>query len=118
MFKKYFSDILYSLKLNDRDAYFYCVVEPQKKPQKELPFRLLRYSIAVMKQHLDQGHTSLPLVLPIVFYQGEQQPYPFSMRLLDSFDDPELAHRFLMEPYPLVNGDLVKLGETTLKFVG
>jgi len=22
------------------------------------------------------------------------------------------------EPYPLVNGDVVKLGETTLKFVG
>lgn len=36
------------------------------------------------------------------------QPYPFSLRLLDSFDDPELAQRFLMDAYPLVN-----LGELT-----
>ena len=42
-----------------------------------MAFRLLRYSVAAMHRHLEQGHKKLPLVIPLLFYHGPQNPYPY-----------------------------------------
>ncbi len=36
-----------------------------------MAFRMMRYSIAAMHRHLEADHDKLPLVVPILFYQGE-----------------------------------------------
>lgn len=41
-----------------------------------MAFRLMRYATAAMQHHLDAGHKTLPLVIPMLFYHGQQSPYP------------------------------------------
>lgn len=86
--------------MHDVKGYIYLNVEHQSTPQELMAFRLLRYKIAIMKQHLDQGHKKLPSVISILFYQGREQPYPYSLELIDSFEDKEFAKQyFFAEPF-------------------
>lgn len=68
-----------------------------------MAFRMMRYSIAAMHRHLEADHDKLPLVVPILFYQGEATPYPLSMCWFDMFYSPELARRVYNNPFPLVD---------------
>lgn len=63
--KHHFSDILYSVKIAGSEGYIYTLIEHETIPNKLTPFKLLRYQIAIMKQHLDQGNKTLPIVIPI-----------------------------------------------------
>lgn len=61
------SDILYSVRTTKGNGYLYCLIEHQSNPDKLIAWRLLRYSMAVMQQHLQQSHKTLPIVLPIYY---------------------------------------------------
>ena len=98
-----YSDILYSLRTRHGPGYVYALIEHQSTPDKLMAFRLLRYAQAAMQRHLDAGHDTLPLVVPILFYQGEATPYPLSMCWFDMFYSPELARRVYNNPFPLVD---------------
>ncbi|MGV7962872.1 Rpn family recombination-promoting nuclease/putative transposase [Photorhabdus tasmaniensis] len=101
--RAHYSDILYSLKTARGDGYVYCVIEHQSTPDKMIAYRLMRYSISAMQRHLEQGHEKLPLVIPVLFYHGKIQPYPWSTHWLDCFDDPALAKEIYSGPFPLVD---------------
>ncbi len=62
-----YSDILYSLRTRHGPGYVYALIEHQSTPDKLMTFRLLRYALAAMQRHLDAGHDTLPLVVPILF---------------------------------------------------
>ncbi|ATA25271.1 transposase [Brenneria goodwinii] len=97
------SDMLYSLHTEAGKGYIYCVIEHQSRPEKLMAFRLLRYCLAAMQQHLAQGHQALPLVVPLLFYHGKRSPYPYSLRWLDSFDNPQLAEQIYYHTFPLID---------------
>lgn len=99
----YFSDMLYSLKTVCGDGYIHVLIEHQSSPDKHMAFRLMRYAIAAMQRHLEAGHKTLPLVIPILFYQGRRSPYPYSMNWLDNFVDPRLAGKIYSQNFPLVD---------------
>ena len=102
--KQYCSDILYGLKSQQgKDCYIYCLVEHQSRPVRLMPFRLLRYSLAVMQQHIGKRCNKLPLVVPLLFYQGKRSPYPYSMCFTDCFENVELAKKLYSRPFPLVD---------------
>ncbi|CAM4189627.1 Rpn family recombination-promoting nuclease/putative transposase [Serratia sp. arafor3] len=101
--RAYYSDVLYSLKTKQGDAYVYSLIEHQSSPDKHMAFRLLRYAIATMQRHLEAGHNQLPLVIPILFYHGQVTPYPYSMSWLEEFSEPELAKRLYTSHFPLVD---------------
>lgn len=71
-----YSDILYSLRTRHGAGYVYALIEHQSTPDKLMAFRLLRYALAAMQRHLDAGHDTLPLVVPILFYHGKVSPGP------------------------------------------
>jgi len=99
-----FSDILYSLKTNDGEkAYVQVLIEHQSTPDKHMAFRMHRYAVAAMKNHLDAGHKKLPLVIPILFYTGKRTPYPYSTNLFQEFASPEWARKIYNSDYPLVD---------------
>ena len=77
--RPYYSDILYSLETTRGSGYVHVLIEHQSAPDKLMAFRLMRYAIAAMQRHLESGHKTLPLVIPILFYQGRRSPYPWSM---------------------------------------
>lgn len=96
--KQHYSDILYSLKVNNVKGYVYLNVEHQSTPLELMPFRMLRYKVAIMQQHLACGNKKLPAVMPMLFYHGKGQ-YPYSLRLIDCFEDPEFAEEhFFNDP--------------------
>ncbi len=98
------SDMLYSMKTTaGHDSYVYCVIEHQSRPEKLMAFRLLRYAVAAMQRHLEQGNDTLPVVIPMLFYQGKTSPYPYSTHWFDCFADPELAKSVYMQAFPLVD---------------
>lgn len=97
------SDMLYSCRTSQGKGYIYCVIEHQSSPDRLMAFRLLRYSLAAMQQHLSQGHEILPLVVPLLFYHGERSPYPYSLSWLESFADPLLARRIYTTAFPLLD---------------
>ncbi len=101
--RQYYSDILYSLKTTCGEGYIHVLIEHQSSPDRHMAFRLMRYAIAVMQRHLEAGHTLLPLVIPILFYQGERTPYPYSMNWLDDFHDPHRARQLYDNAFPLVD---------------
>ncbi|HGJ5857641.1 Rpn family recombination-promoting nuclease/putative transposase, partial [Arsenophonus nasoniae] len=74
--KNYQSDILYSVSTIKGSGYIYVLIEHQSTPDKLIAWRLMRYSLAAMQKHLENGNKQLPLVFPILFYCGEQSPHP------------------------------------------
>ena len=101
--RPYYSDILYSLETTRGAGYVHVLIEHQSAPDKLMAFRLMRYAVAAMQRHLESGHKTLPLVIPILFYQGRRSPYPWSMRWLDNFADPETARQLYSGAFPLVD---------------
>ncbi|MEB4677627.1 Rpn family recombination-promoting nuclease/putative transposase [Enterobacteriaceae bacterium G50] len=98
-----YSDILYSVSMQGHPGYLHILIEHQSTPSKKIAFRMMRYAIAAMHRHLEAGFEQLPLVVPILFYQGKTSPYPYSMCWTDMFSSPELARRLYSEPFPLVD---------------
>ncbi|CRL46815.1 putative transposase (plasmid) [Sodalis glossinidius str. 'morsitans'] len=42
-------------------------------------------------------------MIPLLFYQSNTSPYPYSTHCLDCFVDPELAKSVYMQAFPLVD---------------
>lgn len=108
-----FSDMLYSLKISRHKGYIYCLIEHQSKPDALMPFRMLRYQLSIMKQHLDKGHKKLPIVLPILFYHGRVRPYPYSLEINDCFEEPVLAKSYMFKSLNLI--DITAISDQEIK---
>ncbi|ECH4649596.1 Rpn family recombination-promoting nuclease/putative transposase [Salmonella enterica] len=96
------SDVLYSVETAEGHAgYIYCLVEHQSTADRMMAWRMMRYSMAVMDAHLKKGNDTLPVVVPLLFYQGTVRPYPYSTDWMDCFDVPALAREVYSRPWPL-----------------
>jgi predicted transposase/invertase (TIGR01784 family) len=73
------SDIIYKLKINGSEVYFYVLVELQSSVDYTMPFRLLRYMMKLLEhifQNKDKNEREhkgfrLPAVIPIILYNGD-----------------------------------------------
>lgn len=101
--RAWYSDVLWSVRTTYGAGYIYVVIEHQSSPDNHMAFRLMRYAIAAMQRHLDAGHKTLPLVVPMLFYHGATSPYPFSLNWLDEFADPQLAKKLYGNQFPLID---------------
>ncbi|WP_194164721.1 Rpn family recombination-promoting nuclease/putative transposase [Klebsiella quasipneumoniae] len=101
--RAWYSDVLWSVRTTCGAGYIYVVIEHQSSPDNHMAFRLMRYAIATMQRHLDAGHKTLPLVVPMLFYHGATSPYPFSLNWLDEFADPQLAKKLYGNQFPLID---------------
>lgn len=98
--RPHYSDILWSLETSEGEGYIYVVIEHQSTPDAHMAFRLMRYAMAAMQRHLEAGHKTLPLVVPMLFYHGNRSPYPFSLCWLDEFADPVMARKLYATAFP------------------
>jgi len=101
--KSSMSDILYKVDTTSGTGYLYLLLEHQSRPDKMMAFRILKYIIEIMELHISQGHTSLPLVYPLVIYHGKKTPYPYSCEVFDLFDDKDAAKELLFKPFHLID---------------
>jgi len=105
--RQYFSDVLYSLKTSSGKGYIHVLIEHQSGPDKHMAFRLMRYAVAAMHRHLQAGHKTLPLVIPMLFYTGKRSPYPYSLCWLDEFANPDIAQALYTTAFPLVDVTII-----------
>ena len=108
------SDMLFDVTFSGRSGYLYLLVEHQSKPDPLMPFRLLKYMVSIMDQHVKttQG-TELPLIYPLIFYTGERN-YTHSTDLFDLFGkNKELARDIFLKPFDLI--ELNKIPDDDLK---
>ncbi len=102
--KKLLSDALFSVPIKGTDAYIYCLCEHQSTAQELMMFRFESYKIEIMKKHLDKGNKKLPIILPVLLYQGEDNKvYPYSMDYFDCFEEPEIAKELASYAVQLVD---------------
>lgn len=97
------SDVLWSLETRHGRGYIYALIEHQSSPDRHMAFRLMHYAMAAMKRHLDAGHDHLPLVIPMLFYNGRTSPYPYSLNWLQEFQQPALAGELYSGNFPLID---------------
>lgn len=75
--RAWYSDVLWSVQTPCGLGYVYVVIEHQSSPDNHMAFRLMRYAIAAMQRHLDAGHKTLPLVVPMLFITARPVLIPF-----------------------------------------
>jgi predicted transposase/invertase (TIGR01784 family) len=99
------SDLVFSCELADKPAYLALLVEHQSSPDPMLPFRIHGYLFGILQSYRKQRPNGLlPAVYTLVFYHGEATPYPYSLDLLDVFDDPlGLMREVLYQPLSLID---------------
>lgn len=115
--KKKFSDIVYSvgMKRNDQDekqewqehskAFVYVALKQQSKPDYWMALRLWKYILLLCERHKQKQKTKnnkLPLVVPIVFYNGKEK-YTSPQSLWQLFDNPDMARQLMGNEYKLVD---------------
>jgi predicted transposase/invertase (TIGR01784 family) len=98
------ADLLYSVTIGGKPGYIYLLLEHASRPDRLLPFRMLKYMTAVMDNHLTKTDTSiLPVVYPLILYTG-RQAFNYSLDLLDLFGEHKLLARDIYKsPYQLVD---------------
>ena len=110
------SDIVYHAKLLDgTSSYLYFLAEHQSSASPLMPLRILKYQIAIIEHHLQQHpkETKLPIVFPILFYNGKVKPYPYTLNILDLFSDRIFAKQTLAQPAHLV--DITQFSDADIK---
>jgi predicted transposase/invertase (TIGR01784 family) len=85
-FKKYESDIIYQLTLENKTAYIYILLEFQSHPDKTIPIRMLNYiSLLGTKIYEKSQKGNLTNIFPILLYTGcEEWDVPLNVK--DIFD--------------------------------
>ncbi|OJW50303.1 MAG: hypothetical protein BGO67_00015 [Alphaproteobacteria bacterium 41-28] len=108
------ADLLYSVKFHGEPGYLYLLLEHASTPDKLLPYRMLKYTIEIMDQHLKKTKESkLPFIYPLILYTGEKS-FNYSTDLFDLFGkEREFARSVFLKPYHLV--DLTKVPDETLR---
>lgn len=98
------TDMLFDASFQGKSGYLYLLIEHQSTPNRLMAFRLLKYMLAIMDQHLKTTKgTQLPLIYPMVFYTGKTS-YSYSTDIFDLFEpvSQELARDIFMQPFELI----------------
>lgn len=116
--KSYYSDIVYKIDLYDQSdidcIYLYSLIEHQSRPRKFMPLRIIRYQLEIIQKHLSKFRHSgvkLPLVVPIVLYNGKVSPYPYSCCISELFANQELYKNMPLGKFNLIDLTIKKDNE-------
>ena len=98
------SDVLYSVQLDGHTAYVYMLAEHKSGIDVWMPVKILGYKVDIWKAHIKQHpKDKLPVIIPIVFYNGGT-PYTASSRLSDLMEGPiELIEEYLHKDFLLID---------------
>ena len=102
------SDMLYSVQTTEGEpAYLFCLVEHQSTSDPLMAFRLSYYAMQILDQHIRQHKQEaalpLPLVYPVVLYNGKEK-FTASRDIFTLFGDhADLAREIFLKPFQLID---------------
>jgi len=108
------TDLLYQINIDNKKGYFYFLLEHQSTPDIKMPLRTARYVSLIQERHMDQYKTDrIPLVYPIVFYNGKAR-YPYPTDIHEMIEAPdELLCNYRLARFHLV--DLNDIEDSVLR---
>jgi predicted transposase YdaD len=112
-------DVLMRTKLDGREAFDYVLIEHQSSPDRMMPLRMLRYLMRIWDRYLEEHPKAkrLPMIVPLVVYQGARR-WTQPVELCELLDvDPEtarLAGEFLPR-FRFLLDDLTQLDKAALR---
>jgi predicted transposase/invertase (TIGR01784 family) len=103
-------DILYQIKIVNTNKTLFILPEHQRTVDKFMLLRHFEYCLAIMRYFIDHDKkTKLPLVLPLVIYNGTRQ-HAKNLSVLDFFGAPAgLIKRVLFQPIQVINLNEAKI---------
>jgi predicted transposase/invertase (TIGR01784 family) len=102
------ADLLFSVRIGDREVLLYLLFEHQSNPDPTMPLRLLGYVTEILTQHHKSHGLPLPPVLPFVFHQGPES-WNISTAFEDLFELPEEIAADLLPHLPKFHHALLDL---------
>lgn len=109
--RKRFSDVVYKLDLLDKSScvYAYLLLEHQSTPVKLMPVRILKYTLEILQVHINKygQDCKLPVIIPMVLYNGEESPYPYATDILELCADKELMNNAPLGTFRLIDLTLI-----------
>ncbi|CCU80958.1 hypothetical protein HSACCH_02460 [Halanaerobium saccharolyticum subsp. saccharolyticum DSM 6643] len=93
--KEFFSDVVYRVKLNDHDAFIYCLFEHKSYPDKKVSLQLLKYMTKIWNLYLKQKNSGkLPVILPLLIHHGGKR-YNIDKRFSSRFNIQANTKKFI-----------------------
>lgn len=99
------TDVLFSVELDGKPSYIYCLIEHQSTPDKKMPIRLHKYMLSAMEWHLDSKEEgSIPVIIPLVIYNSKV-PWNYPTGVVSMFDreQRDLVENVLVNDFKLIN---------------
>jgi predicted transposase/invertase (TIGR01784 family) len=94
-YKKTESDIIYKLKIKDKEIYIFILIEFQSTVERFMVLRILNYITNFYMDYLQssKGVKKLPAIFPILLYNGDAT-WTAPVRLADLIEDNERLGKF------------------------
>lgn len=110
--KETFSDLIYSTKINGRDAYICFLYEHKSYRDKLTAFQLNKYILEIWIETIQkQEKEELPIILPLVIYHGTRD-WNIRTDLRDMIPDFYSLPSYFQERIPVFKYDLYNIGES------
>ena len=82
------ADVVFEVAFKSKQGQMFILIEHQSVPEKLMPFRILKYTVAIMDDYLKRTKNDvLPIVFPMIFYTGIRE-YNYSANIMDLIGDP------------------------------
>lgn len=111
-----YSDIVYRVKTNKNNpCYFYLLIEHMSSAAWDLPIRMVEYQLSIISNHRKQHpkDKKIPVIVPLLIYNGEKSPYPKTLNIIELFNDSTLAQKTFAKPAHLI--DLTVMSDQIIK---
>ena len=117
--REFFSDIVFTARIQDREVILYVLLEHQSTNDPLMPFRMLRYCVLLWDAFLKDNPDSklIPALLPVVLHHG-RQGWTSPTALSDIIDLPDDIQRLAGDHIPTFRfflDDLSAIDDETLR---
>lgn len=107
-----FSDLIYEVKINNRDAYICFLLEHKSYRDKLTIFPLNKYILEAWTAVIQkENREELPIILPIVVYHGEKE-WSIKTDLRDMIPEFYELPEYFKDRIPVFGYDLINMGKS------
>ena len=106
--KETFSDILYGVRINNRDAYISLLFEHKSWSDKFAVFQVAGYILDIWKRLIKDGKKELPVVIPIVVYHGKGG-WNYRTDIREMIPDFDILPDYLKQMLPAIKHEFVNI---------
>lgn len=110
--KETFTDLLYGVRINNRDAYIALLWEHKSTADKFAVFQVAGYILDIWREMIKDGKDELPVVIPIVVYHGKDN-WNYKTDIREMIPDFEILPDYLKQMLPIIKHEFINIKSHT-----